>query len=605
MNQTATPSCGQRLRCLSFRTLACIALLMAVWNIILSRGIINRASEGNVKIIDGQRKRKEPSPRDAHPHSLVAAKNASGFVHDSSSSLSSEQTRVKMGQGNDPRKDGTTPTTIAELYHEMKSLSNEDLVDRLRQLSQEIIDEVTEYAASLNSAAETTTSAKPASTTAPQENDHKNTADPGDKENDNHQNHDSHEPLPSCEDLMRRPHSSFADGAFLTRKTTPVVWKMRHDGSRELTLPFTCRLKRYTAQQAGTCLRNKNLLFIGDSLTRYQFLSLAYFLEHQKWPQRFLSGTGNGGDGSQCQHVDENGNEACSKWHEPNVCAEGEWMKFGGWPGYFQNLGGGTDGGLYRGRMESQSVRTDPAVENMRYISKSSISSEGREGGYPDGDSGNGRTKLTYVLEAGWLGTEPFFGWKFTGCAYNATCRYTPEQYEHKLKRFENEDFDWNYPNITTAFGRSNGTVFRDQHFDINYVFYNRGLWGSIQYQKAQEMLASIYEMTEEGRTYEQSKSNRCFYRSTTGCQRSRDENEIEMMEYGPVRLAAYEAGCEYFDIAHITDEFSRLLFTHPAPPRNVQFEFSTIFWDAVHYLPWVYEELNNLLLNVLCNTHT
>jgi phospholipase/lecithinase/hemolysin len=26
------------------------------------------------------------------------------------------------------------------------------------------------------------------------------------------------------------------------------------------------------------------------------------------------------------------------------------------------------------------------------------------------------------------------------------------------------------------------------------------------------------------------------------------------------------------------------------------------VFWDSVHYTPWVYEALNNVLLNVLCN---
>lgn len=60
-----------------------------------------------------------------------------------------------------------------------------------------------------------------------------------------------HNDLPRCDKLMQNPSSPFADGAFLTRKTTQVVWKMRHDGSRELTLPLTCQLKRYTARQAG------------------------------------------------------------------------------------------------------------------------------------------------------------------------------------------------------------------------------------------------------------------------------------------------------------------------------------------------------------------
>jgi hypothetical protein len=129
--------------------------------------------------------------------------------------------------------------------------------------------------------------------------------------------------LPQCDKLMQNPSSPFADGAFLTRKTTQVVWKMRHDGSRELTLPLTCQLKRYTARQAGMCLKNKSLLFIGDSLTRYQYLSLAYFLEHKQWPPRYQA-TGY----HPCLQVDEHNNTACSTPDKPNVCCEYDWELF-------------------------------------------------------------------------------------------------------------------------------------------------------------------------------------------------------------------------------------------------------------------------------------
>jgi hypothetical protein len=90
--------------------------------------------------------------------------------------------------------------------------------------------------------------------------------------------------LPTCESLMKSPNSPVSDGAFLTRETTPNIWTLRADGSRELTLPLTCRLKRYTSSEARQCLSNKHLSFIGDSLTRYQYLSLAYFLERGQYP---------------------------------------------------------------------------------------------------------------------------------------------------------------------------------------------------------------------------------------------------------------------------------------------------------------------------------
>ena len=270
----------------------------------------------------------------------------------------------------------------------------------------------------------------------------------------------------------------------------------------------------------------------------------------------------------------------CSKPDEPNVCAKVGWIQSGGWASYHQNLGGGTDGGVYRGRMESQVVGAEPNGQSMQYISSEE----------------DGRTKLSFVSELGWFGTEPFTGWKFTGCAHNASCRYTDERYEHNLKRHKANDFDYNYTSITEAFG-SYGTSFRDQYLDTTYAFYNRGLWGQIQEEKAKKMMASLHDITGGN----EKQFNRCFFKSTTGCERSRDINLVNM-EYGPVRKASYAAGCEYFDVSHLTDEFSMMLFLLPPPPRNLMFEFRTIFWDSVHYQPWVYEELSNVLLNVLCN---
>ena len=124
---------------------------------------------------------------------------------------------------------------------------------------------------------------------------------------------------------------------------------MRQDGSRELTLPSTCCLKRYNTHKARHCLTEKNLLFIGDSLTRYQFLGFAYFLEHNRWPPKFKTDL-------QCDHVDKHGNTMCSKSDDPNICMEEDWGMFGRWPSYIQEIGGGTDGGIFGGRMECQCV---------------------------------------------------------------------------------------------------------------------------------------------------------------------------------------------------------------------------------------------------------
>lgn len=367
------------------------------------------------------------------------------------------------------------------------------------------------------------------------------------------------EDIPNCEDLMQNPSTPYtARGAFLTSKSTEVVWKIRHDGSRELTLPHVCHLRRYTAQEAGQCLENKSMLFIGDSLTRYQYLSLVYFLERKIWPPRYQT-TGF----TPCTQVDEYNNTVCSEVDKPNVCCEYDW-EFNGhgqWPGFMQKLGGGTDGSLFHGRMEAQSVRADQASERYHYVSSEA----------------DGKTTLSLLSEVGWNGNEPFHGWNLTGCAELGTCRYTADMYQKNLERHNKQDWDWEFPNITTAFG--NNTSLRNQFQGTNYILYNRGLWGAIQPDKATTMMEALRDMT--GGIEET--SNRCFFKSSTGSNRA-IQNNLEASEYGHVRTSTHNLGCEYFDVAHITEAFSRLIFNHKAPPR-VRVEYEHVFWDSLHYV--------------------
>ena len=49
--------------------------------------------------------------------------------------------------------------------------------------------------------------------------------------------------------------------------------------------PQGCELRRPTPQQAKQCLTNQSLSFVGDSLLRYQYLSLISFLHNKEWPE--------------------------------------------------------------------------------------------------------------------------------------------------------------------------------------------------------------------------------------------------------------------------------------------------------------------------------
>ena len=223
--------------------------------------------------------------------------------------------------------------------------------------------------------------------------------------------------LPTCESLMNSPNSALADGAFLTRETTINTWTHRTDGSRELNLPFTCRLKRYTSSEARQCLSNKHLAFVGDSLTRYQYLSLAYLIERGQYPPRFSPS-------DNCTHMDDDGQPTCSPQGEPNVCNEADWADAAqedSWKDFHSAIGGGTDGGIFHGRMECSCARRyrdmNISTENYLYVS-----SEGKEhvGG------GGGRVIMSVVNEIGWDDDpNPIHGWNFTRCSFEGTCRTT------------------------------------------------------------------------------------------------------------------------------------------------------------------------------------
>lgn len=59
-------------------------------------------------------------------------------------------------------------------------------------------------------------------------------------------------------------------------------------GLPRLEVQRRCRLRRFTAEQARACLAGRPLVFIGDSLTRYQYVTLLYFLEFGEWPAQLL-----------------------------------------------------------------------------------------------------------------------------------------------------------------------------------------------------------------------------------------------------------------------------------------------------------------------------
>jgi len=435
------------------------------------------------------------------------------------------------------------------------------------------------------------------------------------KKKDYHPNHNSNnnkpsaDPvLPSCRTLMQYPHSPWANGDFLTQQSHPV-WTPRHDGSQVLDeIAHICRLHRYTADEARQCLAHSvgHLNFIGDSISRYQFLSLAQFVHTGHYPAHFPRA----GETS-CRRLDDNGVPHCAPPDQPNLAMHGDWtirMETEGWMDswqwYHAAIGGGTDGGIFEGHMECNCARRllmqcrEPlknnmcATENELYVSPPIRSSNGTEQ----------RFILSNVQEnGGAYRPSPIKGFYFTGCAFTGSCRRSYNVTQELVQRAEQNDFDFSQP--LTAALYENG-VLRQHLPPANISIYNRGLWGALPRENSAKILPRLYNFT--GREH-----GRCFYRSTTASPQEGAEN-IHTIENGYVRQDTFDAGCSFLDFARITQPFGHLKFQDQPLLRNKaqggerqlsnDQERRSIYWDAFHFQPWVYEELNNLLLNVLCN---
>jgi hypothetical protein len=359
-------------------------------------------------------------------------------------------------------------------------------------------------------------------------------------------------PLPSCDEIMQQPHSIFRDGNFLTGPSTKIQWYPRADGSRRLDLLEICRLKRYTSEEANRCLAEQHVSMIGDSLTRYQFTSLVYFLEKGTFPARFGRPKY-----PPCTHVDEAGRTTCSTDGEPNICVETEW---GSWRSYYTALGGGDDGGVFNGRMECTSYRP-----------------HAKEAAEPSGNmmyaNGDNRAVLSYSSEAGWGETpRPLRGFFYSNCSSAGTCRRTDQDTLLIYNRSHVGDFDWSQT-FPEAIYR-NGTL-RSVLPRPTIAIYNRGIWGRLSETRAQAIMPALYDWVgrnDEGvpaatadtreaaalTTTTTKTKGRCFFRSTTGNYRSA-KNDFFKWELQKVRPIAYTAGCEYIDFAYLTEGFATL----------------------------------------------
>ncbi|KAJ1469795.1 hypothetical protein T484DRAFT_1918684 [Baffinella frigidus] len=329
-------------------------------------------------------------------------------------------------------------------------------------------------------------------------------------------------------------------------------WRPEADGTRSLHIRG-CILRRFGREEARACLRNQHLLFVGDSVTRYQYMSLASLL-HRAPPE----GSGN---------------------TPSNVCMPG--LAWGSWKEFHIE-----SSKSFEGRELCDCFRPegawDPSLERRteenRFLfipeANASVSFLQVFGGFP----------MHGHLPApcrGLIGAPP--------CSLDALNRTTLAkarkvltEAEYDANPFGEEDsFDWQGDVATVL----ENIVSR---LDVDLLLLNSGLWGELTDEE------SVEEIFKAGDSAVAHTNGRKFWKRTTkrfrcagGARRChRDQWGPEAMGDSVPLAAAARHGWEVYDAAAAT-----------APLEQDSFA------DGIHFRPYVYTQLNNLLLHSLCPT--
>ena len=348
--------------------------------------------------------------------------------------------------------------------------------------------------------------------------------------------------LPSCLHLKHTVHG-MGDGAFITRE--PGDWFVRADGSKEYRLR-TCRLERFDAHAARQCMSKHHKLLLGDSLMRYQYLSLVYLLEHGKFPPRWGTATKN--PGRKCLYTNADGSPACSPAEQPHVCMENDWAtKYGhavdkSWKQYHMALGGAA----MNGHLECQTARINMthSVEAMFYE--------------------RGSIKVTYFMPMFGVGGKvdkypsQMHWWQRSGCAATGSCNMSSADWEQMRAQADHGeyDFDGSLMDLLATNGTAASARMRAELSSVDIAVWNQGQWGGMGTEDFYaEVFDGLFALVAPN-------NGRCFYKGCSpnkgnGLFDKQDPNHTPREEE-KAYAEAYKSGCGVFDTYHVTQAFRK-----------------------------------------------
>lgn len=334
--------------------------------------------------------------------------------------------------------------------------------------------------------------------------------------------------------------------------STSITWSFDSVGRGSL-LAHGCDMP-IQLSQAKRCLASRHILMIGDSITRYQYLNLVHWLYTGLW-----------------ESPGKKRNEVEHDW------VENDW--FGGWQSYYHGtnarLGGNEICDCFRGN-PGQPYTQEVKLEN-RY--------------YEDKDS---QIRISFLLFCGsnypFYATEPWNAGNWcrsertadikhddaqAGCQHqqvsHRTCAPLPCEPGKCASPHEYSDTFEGILNISSQLG------------PIDSVVMASGYWQHMD--TAENRLALVDFLS---RLQAVSGSPQIFWKTTAAYSASAPWPQPR--EPGIVADAPM-LGWRVSDAWHITKDIPALV-----QQRGIQ-----AYWDHLHFLPWVYQGLNEMLLADLC----
>ncbi|KAL3156426.1 hypothetical protein ABBQ38_000735 [Trebouxia sp. C0009 RCD-2024] len=278
-------------------------------------------------------------------------------------------------------------------------------------------------------------------------------------------------------------------------------------------------------QQARQCLDSRHIVFLGDSLTRYQYLSLVYFLSKGHYMERYGGGS------------------------SPSLCLEKEWDS---WQHFYREgptiLSNATDAEAHEG---CDCVKSGWKQHKEREFRDFTL-------------YGYNKETADDILDTGSITVS--YAQVFATPTFETAGQLFLELYLEQLP-------------------------LRYQKLPDSVVF-NTGLWGlpAVALLSPVQQLAIFLGIAKIGTQFHQKRNphTRLIWKTITVSAQNEAEPDMENLN---------EAGSKAFATDGNWDIMDARIITQAAKNQGLN-----LYWDQMHFLPFVYEELNDVLLNMLCS---